>query len=365
MSSPPYLGSVLTTLHFFGVPMDLETPGMATGSFELAGPDSTVTLDVMVGPQGVPGEPSPIVKMQYEVDITDPADLPTNLENNSLDIGKAYWVGNIVYVWTGNQWFQRQMGVPGPPGPVPNITPSAELVPSGESDSLTVPIQIVPSGTALNPGWLIRFDQDSITGPAGPSGPIRDAADYYDGIAPTNGQAILWSTVLNKFFPGAVDLANIQVFSVPEASFTSYLGFGTQQLISSYPVPAQPFDWKPLVIGHIQAQGVSVSVSPLIIGCEVLLGDAMSGQRIGRGFGNIANYTTIVPHFSTPTTPNAAITPDNDTAKVPAYHTGSQGTVYVRLYNDGAIGEYSFNAPNAQLLIICWPVSQFITAPGS
>lgn len=364
MSSPYYLGSVLTTLHFWGVPMDLETPGMATGSFELAGPDGTIALDALVGPQGVPGQPSPIVKMQYDVDIQDPADLPTNLEDISLDIGKAYWIGNIVYVWTGSEWFQRQMGTPGPPGPVPNITPAIELVPSGTDTSLTVPAEIVPSGTALNPGWLIRFDHDSIAGPPGPSGPIRDAADYNDTVAPVNGEAVLWSSVLNAFHPGAVDLANIEVYSIPEANFVSYLGFGTQQLIASYGIPPRPFPWKPIVLGHISAFGITLTVTPLIIGAEVLLGDATAGQRIGRGFGNIANMANIMPHFSTPTDPASAITQDNDTAKVPAYHTGTQGTVYVRLYNDGAIGEYSFNAANAQLLIAVVPVGPYVQPGG-
>lgn len=360
MTQPYYLGSVLTTLHFWGVPMDLETPALATGSFELAGPDSALALDALVGPQGVPGQPSPIVKMQYDVDIQDPADLPTNLEDVSLDIGKAYWIGNVVYVWTGTEWFQRQMGVAGPPGPVPNITPSIEIVPSGEPTSLTVPAKITPSGTALNPGWLIQFDKDSIAGPPGPSGPIRDAADYNEeGVDPTDGQALLWSTALSAFHPGAVDLANVQIFSVPESNFTSYLGFGTQQLIASYGIPPMPFEWKPLVFGHIQAYGIALAVNPLIIGAEVLLGDPTAGQRIGRGFGNIANMANIMPHFSTPTTPDSAITPDNDTARVPAYHTGSEGTVYVRLYNDGAIGEYAFNSPNAQLLIAVIPVGPY------
>ena len=373
MSSPTpsvgdevYLGSVLANLHFWGVVADLDVPTMARGSFELNGTDGNITLDALVGDQGVPGTPSPIVDLQYDATYTDPSQLPTNLENNSIDIGKAYWIGNQVYVWSGTNWFARQMGTAGPIGITPDISASAALIPSGiPGTSLTQPIVVSRSGTDENPNLYFQFDHDSIMGPTGPSGPIRDAADYNNTTAPADGDAILWSAALQKFFPGVVDMLVPQVFSVPEAQFTSYTGLGTRQQIMSYAIPPQPFAWKPLVLGHIRTFGVDLTITPLTIGVEITLGDPVAGQRIGRGFGNISNYALIIPHFSTPTSQGDAITPTNELALVPAYHTGSQGTIYASLYNDGAIGEFVYQNQNSQLLIMCVPIGPIVAPPGS
>ena len=67
MTSPGdqvYLGSMLSQLHFWGVVSDLDTPAMMSASMECSGTEGAITLDALVGPQGVPGEPSPIVDMQ-------------------------------------------------------------------------------------------------------------------------------------------------------------------------------------------------------------------------------------------------------------------------------------------------------------
>lgn len=371
MTSPGdvvYLGTLLTNLHFWGVVSDLETPSMMTGTFEIAGTDGAVTIDALVGPRGDPGEPSPIVKMQYGVNYNDPAQLPTNLLNNANDIGKAYWIGNQVWMWTGTTWYQKQMGVPGPPGPTPHIHPSAELVPSGLPTSLTQPIEVKPSGTALDPGMLFRFDQDSITGPPGPSGPIRAAVDYDNSVAPQTGQAIVWNQTKGKFNPGAFDLLSVRCYSMPEGSFQAYSGFmaGGPALIGSFAVPPQPFDWKPFVLGHINAIGAEFSLTnPLTIGCEVTLGDPIAGQLVGRGFGTFLNYAFIVPHFSRPGDTRTAVTPDNSVARVPAYHTGKQGTLYVSLYNDGVPGAANFQPQNAQLLVMVVPTSSYVTPANS
>lgn len=362
-----YLGSLVANLHFWGVVGDGETPPMVNGSFELSGTDGTVTLDALVGAQGVPGEPSPIVRMQYDDAYTDPSELPTDLTNTEADIGKAWWVGNTVYMWSGTSWYEKQMGVPGPPGPVPRLHVSAEIVESGTPDSLDYPVEIVQSGTDLDPGLLIRFDHDSIQGPQGTPANLRDAPDYYDAVAPQDGQAIVWSATQSKWVPGSFDMLAVRCYSVPEANFNSYIGFGTRQLIGTFAVPPQPFDWKPMVWGHIRAQGVDSNLADgvLTIGSEVTLGDALAGARVGRGFGNISTYSVILPHFSSPQSQQNAITPDNEVAIVPAYHTGTQGTLYISLYNDGAVGEYSFDKTNAQLLVMVVPVTTYQTPPGS
>ena len=146
-------------------------------------------------------------------------------------------------------------------------------------------------------------------------------------------------------------------YSMPEASFTQFSGISQMAPIGSFSIPPQSFDWTPIVWGHIGAFGIELSTNPLMIGCEVLLGDPGAGQQIARGFGNSLGEVNIMPHYSTPNQTGAAITPYNGTAVVPAHHSNpAQGTIYVNLYNDGQIGLYSFHPTDAQIFIMLVPV---------
>ena len=350
-----YLGSLFANLHFFGVVSDLDTPAMMSCSMEASGVDGTVTMDALVGPQGVPGEPCPVIKMEYGSPIDDPDDLPTDLLDNDLDRGRTWWIGNNVYIWAGEDWMIRQMGTPGPPGPVPHITPSFELV--------DTPNEIVTSGTDLNPGWLLKINKEEIRGPEGNGTAIRNSADYDNSVAPVMGEAIVWNGT--KYAPGKFDLVATRCYSVPEAAFTSFTAITTRQQIVAFAVPPQPFDWKPIVFGQLRVVGVELDSDPLIIGCEVRLGHVSSGTLVGRGFGNISTWTTIIPHFSTPSAAHDAITPENATAVVPAYHSGTEGTIYASVFNDGLVGAYNFDNKNAQIIIMVVPVSNYQIEPGS
>jgi hypothetical protein len=148
-------------------------------------------------------------------------------------------------------------------------------------------------------------------------------------------------------------------YSMPEGSFTSYSGISTAAAIGSFAIPPQPFPWTPIVWGQIGAFGVELSADPLMIGCQVLLGDATTGQQVARGFGNTIGEVNIMPHYSTPSTPNVAITPSNGLAVVPANHTNpAQGTIYVNLYNDGEIGLYTFSPTDAQIFVMLVPTAE-------
>jgi hypothetical protein len=368
-----FLGSMIGGLDFFGVMGDGQAPPMINGSFELSGTDGGQDLTSIQGPQGPPGTVADIVKLQFEDNFTSPSQLPENLENIALDIGKAFWIGNVLYVWTGVTFFQKTIGVPGPPGPTPVISAQAELVPSGQPTSLTQPIEVqqFDAGSAT-PTLLFEFDQDSITGPPGPTGPIVDAADYDNATPPQNGDAIVWNSELQMFQPGGFDLLTMPMFSVPEGAFQSVTvltpleGDANGQVVLSFAVPQQPFNWVPLCLGNIAASLVGIFdlfVNPANIGAAVYLGApsiAEGGQLVARGFGNVTNYAFILPHFSTPSSPNTSISPTSTTAVVPAFHTGNQGTIYVVLTNDGIIIPFQFQSANSQLLIACVAVSDFI-----
>lgn len=346
-----YLGSILANVHCWGVVRDLDTPALTTATFEVLGNDGALILDALVGPQGVPGQNAPIVKMEYGSSIDDPADLPQNLTNTPIDIGRTWWIGSLVYMWDGTMYVAKDMGSQGPPGPVPKIAPSVQLL-DPDNASLTSTIEL--SGTATNPGWLLKLKAPR--GPKGDNATIRDATDYSEVTSgpPTTGDVIAWNG--QDFEPRQVGSIRPQMFTVPEANFTSFSGITTRQQIASFTVPPQEWAWVPWVTGHIRAVGLEADTDPLILGCEVRLGDPTAGVLVGRGFGNSSTWTTIVPHTSTNQSPNDAITPGNGWARVPANATGPQSTLYVNLFNDGVSGAYAFNKQQAQLAIMLMPV---------
>lgn len=87
-----------------------DPPGIG-GTFTLLGPDGVVTLEAIKGDKGDPGTPGKAVIWQ-DSSITDPADLPTNLDET--DTNRAWWINNMAHVWIGNDWLVRPMGWAGP-----------------------------------------------------------------------------------------------------------------------------------------------------------------------------------------------------------------------------------------------------------
>jgi hypothetical protein len=369
VQAPPganaYFGSMMATLHFWGYTSDLNVPSGVIGSFEMHTNEGAIVLDAIKGDKGDPGKDADIVHMQYEDDFTDPSQLPQNLENIDADIGKAWWIGNVVWMWSGSTYISKQMGTPGPVGPPPIIAAGAELVPSGQPDSLTQPIEVTPSASnsGLNVSLLFKFDHDSIMGPAGPSGPIRDAADFDNANGVLAGDVPVWNATTQKFEPTQLSLLGVEIYSVPSTYFTEASGAAvTGQQICAFPIPPRPFAWKPVVLsGHINVLGAELDPTNLFniiqVGCQVLLGSPSAGVQIGRGWGTPLQRTTIESAYSTSGAPGAAVTPTNSLAYVPPNHTSpAQGTIYVVLANDGAVGAFSYNPAGSEMLIGVVPV---------
>jgi hypothetical protein len=358
MTGPVYLGSLVTKTHFWGNVSDIATPGLATATMEIVGPDAAIVMDVIKGDKGDQGDPADIVKLQYQDDYSDVSQIPVStLGEDEADIGKAWWIGNMVYMWSGTGLQQKPMGTAGPPGPVPNITPAINLL---DPDGST-PSSIVVSGDPADPGWL--FNLKCPRGPQGESGTITGASDLDQTYPPELGQAIVWNGV--KWQPEDVGTIFPQVYSIPEGAFNSFSGISTIQNIAHISLPAQTFPWTPLCLGHIRAYGLEITTDPLTLGSAVFLGNDgnAGGFLVARGFGNNSTFANIIPHYSLPTSSMTAIAPGNGTAVVPANHTGTQGDLYVDLWNEGALGAYSFNNQDAQLAVVVMPVGQ--TAQGS
>lgn len=345
---PVYLGSFLTNTHWYGIVGDGETPAMQVATMEAVHQDAVIALDALRGQEGAKGDPADIVKMQYDSTIDDPADLPTASAANGFsrplttaDVGFAWWIDNLVYMWTGTNYIAKAMGSPGQVGETPHITFTAERVAPGAGTS------IVQSGTSLNP--VLHLIVDPPAGPQGPASSIVLAADYDDTLPPEDGQVLTWFAVDDVWRPSDFAAKHPRLYSVPEAAFTNFTGIAQRQPILSYTLEAQDYAYVPLVSGHIRAYGIEIGDSdPLTIGVEVRLGDPVTGQLIGRGFGNISSWSTISPHFSTPGNPTAAIAPDNGVAQVNA---GETATITVNLYNDGLLGAYLYDKAGSQLTI--------------
>jgi hypothetical protein len=311
---------------------------------EAVGQDAVVCLDALKGEQGEPGKPADIVKMQYDLLVTEPSDLPTDLNNNS-DVGKAWWIDNLVYVWTGDHYEAKAMGSPGRPGDTPHITVTTELIDPDDTSS------VEQSGTSANPH--LNFKIAAPQGPVGPASAIQLAQDYDNTLPPEDGQVVTWNDKKDKWVPSDFASKHPRFYSVPEAAFTDFTGMTQRHTILSFTLEPQDYDYVPYIQGHIHAYGVELFDSdPQTIGCEVRIGDPVAGQLVARSHGTIANWTTVTPHFSSPGSPTTAVAPDNGVATVPA---GPSAEIHVNLVNDGLLGAYSFNKTGAQLTILVFP----------
>jgi hypothetical protein len=294
--------------------------------------------------------------MQYQDDFTDVSEIPVNtLTDEEADIGKAWWIGNLVYQWSGTSLQAKAMGTAGPPGPVPNITPTVNLLdPNGTTAS-----SIVVSGDPANPSWL--FNLKCPEGPQGASGTISGASDIDMTAGVALGEAIVWNGT--KWQPEQVGSLFPVCFSIPEGAFNSFSGVATIQNIAHISLPPQPWPWIPLLWGHIKAVGLQVSTDPLTLGAAAFLGadGNAGGALVARGFGNITTFANMSPHFSQPTSTTTAVAPGNGVAVVPANHTGTQGDIYIDLWNEGTLGAYSYNNKDSQAFIVQMPVGAIVT----
>lgn len=345
------LFQTLLNTTWYGIVSDADTPPMMSATMEAVQGDAVITTDVLVGPKGDPGDNAPIVVLEWPAP-DGVEDLPTGWGAGKTNHG--FWIEGTVYVWSGTAWHAAQPGPAGPVGPSPIITPTCEVIPLAERGP-GVTDEVVVTGTSLFPHY--HFKLLAPQGPQGPSTNITAAPDYKLPPGGAEPGQVLTLQSDGKWMASDFAAKHPRLYSIPEGAFTSTPALGTlaqRTPILTYTVEAQDYDYVPYVMGHIQAHGLELDEDPLIIGCEVRLGDAASGTLIGRGFGNSSSWTTIIPHFSTSAAPATAVAPDNGVGLVLA---GQTATINVSLYNDGLLGYYLFNKKNAQLSILTVPQS--------
>ncbi|WP_104151092.1 phage tail protein [Mycobacterium intracellulare] len=362
--SKVYLGSFDTTVHAFGVISDLDTPDQVEFTMEGFGSNAVLNYSVIQGDPGPPGNNAPLGNRQFPtLDSTD--DLPQNLTDDPVDIGK-FWIirvfdedGNEIgsnwAMWNGTDYEIYKEGMPGQVGPVPKVTPVFNLVTADDAATWSTVDQgngyrITKTGSDASPTWTFDVNREILRGPAG----VGSDWNLYTGGGEAVGDLPQWNG--SKYVPTPLEHIVPQMFTYPEGHFSDVaLAIGTRVTIGTCLIPPIDHDVVPWVTGHFRLTGVELDTTPFTIGVEVRLGSA-TGQVVARGYGNITGYVTVIPHASTASTPNDAITPDNGRAVIPANSTGGPATLFVNAYNDGAAGLYSFSAAGAQLAVQALPV---------
>jgi hypothetical protein len=355
-----------------------------------------IDLEPLQGPTGPPGLPQFPLKLMSDV-FTDPKDLPNDLVNNNADIGK-FWLISIsdatgvilsaAFIWFGTEFRVLHFGSPGPEGPYGVIKPYVKLLPPDNTSLLET---VTGGGTDADP-YRFTLDLSIPHGPAGESCPLFNMPDVEHDVPPVTGEMLTYTgetvSVNGSTLPvweptNGGDFTPLP-YIVPSKAFRSYSGvtFDKPTHIVTFPIPPNPFPWKPLVFGQIEMQGSGTqwgwwSVAlPDQIGVIVILGDPDPevGTLVGRGFGNAAGgIVTIVPHCSVPDSPlgqfgahragldSIAMTPWNTVGEVPANHTGHQGTLYVLLVNEGKqygqSATFDFNVRGSSLFVLACPMT--------
>ena len=352
------LGQALMNFTWWGYVTDIDTPTGVWATMEAVGDEAFVTMDVLQGPRGFPGQNAPLVDVLWDPEIETVDDLSKYDDWGMEQKNQGFWIGDLVYIWNGaGQWIPKRPGPAGPRGNTPVISVMAHPdILSWEDQLLGVEPIVDVAGTPDEPVITLQLPQGQ-PGDPGPSGPIREAADYMEPEGgPVHRAALLYNLPEAKWEATSPYIFSPRFFTVPEGAFTNFSGTATRQQILAFQIPAMPFDYVIKVGGHIRAFGLEVDSDPLTIGAEVRLGDPTSGQLIGRGFGNISTWTTFSPHYSTPGSTMDAVTPDGSIGRVPKNTVGTASTVYVNLYNDGLFGIYNFNKAGAQLDLELIPV---------
>lgn len=364
-----YLQSVQSNMHIYAVVTDGSTPNLNRITINVNADEATAVVPGLQGNNGPSGAPQFILNFQPDV-FDNPSELPDDLNND--DMGK-YWLveqtddnDNIVsaaaYIWWGSFFRVLPFGTQGPIGPVPVVTPEVILI---DPDMTSY---VENTGTIANPQWTYFLAVPQ--GPPGPNATLAGCPDVDESSPPEIGQVLGFNGRYNEglpvFQPMTIGAMNPMPYTVPESSFQAYSGVASHNhTVCTFPVPANPWPWKPLVWGHLQlAAGSGIHYGSNLIGVEVRIGDPQTGQLVAAGYGNaVGAVVTITPQTSAAATStdttgaSTAMTPSNSIGLIPANHTGNQGTLYVNLVTKGMASKVYFAADDNQLFVMACPVT--------
>lgn len=362
-AEPILIGGKSVYLKFFAMPRQQGDPRRIEGTLTLVGSEGVLTLDALVGPQGEPGQPSPIIRPEWGSPVSEVGDLPSLLTLDESDDARAWYIDGEwhVYSHAANEYVVVQGSIPGPPGVTPDITVTAEMIePEG---SVYGPIDVVESGTTSSPNFHIKIP--AVPGPEGPSAAIETASDY-DDTTPSAAGDFLVKLDNDKWGPGSPTFFVPKKYTIPHNNFTDHTGAEPRFLIGSLNIAAQDWDWIPDVLGHVRLarSGLLSSAQCEVevrIGPTATAGTGESSPLCGLGpydpsvaLLDSITVAHIMPHFSDTGDPNRSLSPDSAAGRCDA---GVGYTVFVFVHKVGGSGSWQFTKTDAQLRLDACPVT--------
>jgi hypothetical protein len=356
-TEPIFIGNRYVNIKFYAMPRNPGDPQMIAGTLTLMPDEAALTLDALIGPQGPRGTTSPFWRPEWQSTITDPADLPDTLLD--ADAGRAWYIAGYWHIWDGDNWQVLLGAIPGPPGPTPNISMTAEqVVMSGGSPYGTVVVQ--EGGTDENPSFHLLIP--GIPGPQGDNSRISESLDFQG--EPLDGQTILWNATDERWEPGDPSQQAVTYLTIPEAAFGPGGTFSAARTVIAAPqIAAQPVAYTPKVGGHLYWKRASLSTAQVMV--EVRMLDAGStdapetGQLVGKALYTpwTADFETIAQirdHWSDASDPSRSVGPESAVGRVPK---DVAKDFYVMLVRTSGVGGYVYSPANSQLSFELIPVN--------
>lgn len=361
-SAPVYLGEKRVNLRLYAYKRNPGDPPGTIGTFTIDSDDAVAVFNALEGPKGEPGNAAPIIRPQWNHGYTSVAALHAGEnELGTLDAGRAWYISGTWNIWTGSTWRQEQGSLQGPPGPTPDLSMSAEVVPPAVSGPYGA-IVVEESGTPEDPHFHLKVP--GIPGPQGDNSTIRGSLDYDNSADPLDGQGIIWDQPSGKFKPGDMSPYAAELYTIPQGAFQNGSFSGGEQIIAQQTIEARGTAWYPDVMGHVRWRRSILSSAQVQI--EVRIENESSspsvpGQAPIVGLGpfdpstlDTTTVSHIAPHFSHEGDPMRAVSPTSAVGRIPANQAVN---VYVIARRIGGSGSYIIDSEWSQLALRAYPVS--------
>lgn len=354
-TEPLYIGGKHVFVKFFGMPRNPGDPQTVAGTFTVTPDESLLVLDALIGPQGNDGQPAPIIRPEWGSTITDPADLPEDLE--SADEGRGWYIDGYWHIWTGDGWRVILGSLVGPPGPTPNLTITAEQIEAPDTGPYGA-VEVSESGTDTNPYYHLKIP--GIVGPKGDNSRITECEDVIG--EPLDGQTLVWDDLQDGMVWGDFTPYAAKLLSVPESAFVAGVYSAARQVIATLQIPPNDVAWYPDVDGHILwwRDGLSVAQVEVEVRIENSgVGSPDTAALCGKGLFDPSTLDAVTvshirAHFSDTSDPSRSVSPDSSVGRIPS---GQATTLYVILHKLGGFGNYGFAQAGSHLLVRQQPVS--------
>lgn len=358
-TEPIPIGGRYCYIKFYAAPRNPGDPSTIVGTLTLMPDEAVLVLDALIGPKGDKGESAPFWDPQWQSTITNPADLPQPSALTDADAGKAWYIGGYWHIWDGDNYQTLLGAIPGPPGPMPRITATAEGVPANATPYGSILVEY--GGTDAEPH--LHFKVPLIVGPKGDNSRISESLDFSG--EPEDGQTILWNATTQRWEPGDASQQIVQWMTVPEGVFGPGGSFSAARtVVAAVMVPQKPWAHYAKIGGHLRwkrsglfnSAQVSVEVRGLETGAT---GAPETGALFAKALYDPSTLDAetiahIRAHLSDASDPSRAAAPDSAVGRI---SKGKAMTYYIILTRTGGFGNYVYSTTESHADIMLMPVS--------